>query len=86
MNEFAVILAIEILLLFYEFLHQNFDYIIIKGVTLKWCHLKRADPPFLSYATAEIKRKKTNIFNEKVTAVSEQQDAGLYQISTQMIT
>ena len=32
--EFAVVLAKEILLLFYEFLHQDFDYIIIKKVSL----------------------------------------------------
>ena len=38
--EFAVILAKKILLLVYEFLHQNFDYIVIKMCDPKIVPLK----------------------------------------------
>ena len=37
--EFAVILAEEILILFYEFSHRNFDYVIVKR-----CHSKMVPP------------------------------------------
>ena len=72
--EFAVILAKKILLLVYEFLHQNFDYIVIKMCDPKIVPLKSGPIPLpSSHAHAEQSsgKKSKKFFYQEIIAVSE---------------